>query len=343
MNQTGLKERTAQEKQRKVENLVDLLLKAMFEDGSPEIKTLVGHRFPDDDTWLCLWMAKKFIPKAKDAEITFVNAGQYLLGKENDPAVLYFDTGGGQYDQHGKGFRKSSSANLIAEKLGFSADPGLKPLMEMAMAVDNVEKLPETSLHFVIEGYPRIFQTNGTIDWQTVQGRVFEFFDIIYGQETARNRSRENLSKHAEWTTLPNSIKVASLLWHPECRDAAFEAGAHVVIWTISRGKNHFYTGIQVNRNYPVYLDFTAAALRNRETQRRGINIQQRDLRYVGRGEAEPCWYLHDSKRLILNGSRTWNPTTEEYTSLVPREIVGLVLRTLSTIPREIVSRWNTK
>ena len=347
MNQNELKERVAREEQRKIENLVDLLLKTLFEDDSPEIKTLVGHRFPDDDTWLCLWMAKKFIPKVKDAEIMFVNAGQCLLGKENDPSVLYFDTGGGQYDQHGKGLRKSSSAKLLTEKLELSGDPGLKPLLEMVVKVDNIEPVAKTDIHFLIEGYPRCQQFrkphSNDVEWSKVQERVFEIFDVLYGQETSRIQNLENFKKHgAERTTLPNGIKVAAIFGHPEYRELAFEEGATVVIWTRPKGKNHFFTGIQVNRECNLFLDNVVAALRDQEAKARQTNTENENLRYIGR-KPNDSWYLHDSKRLILNGSHTWEPSEEEYTKLFPRQIVGLVNRVLSTIPPQIVASWNGK
>jgi len=322
--------------------IIDRILEIISDQNTPEIKTLVTHKFTDDDGWLCLWMAKNRIPKAANAKIVFVNAGESLPGSEGDPSILHFDTGKDEYDQHGKGLKRSSSANLLAEKLGFSADPGLKPLMEMATAVDNVEKLPETSLHYLIEGYPRLYN-NGNIDWQKVQERVFELFDIIYDQETARNRNRENFKKYgAERTTLPNEIKVVAIFGHPEYRELAFEGGAAVVIWTKPRGKNHFFTGIQVNRTCNLFLDNVVATLRNQETKTRQIKTGNENLRYIGR-KPNDSWYLHDSKRLILNGSRTWEPTEEEYTKLFPRQIVGLVNRVLSAIPYQIVASWNGK
>jgi len=187
-----------------------------------------------------------------------------------------------------------------------------------------------------------MFQSNGTIDWQQVQKRVFELFDIVYNQATIKARSRENLKKYAEWTTLPNELKITSLLWHPELREAAFETGAAVVVWTQSKGLNKFYTGIQRNRKYPEFrLDKVAATLRYAEAQERRIDVRGKTLLYVGRGKPISNWYLHDSLGLILNGSRSWKPAEDEYTKLQPRQIIGLVHKALSAIPFEIVSKWN--
>lgn len=320
------------------EQLVDLVIRLALEQAAPEVKTLVGHKFPDDDVWLCCWMARRFVPKAKHAQIVFVNAGQTLPNTQGDPSVLHFDTGGGEYDQHGKGLgqTQTSSASILAEKLGLT-DHALKPLLDLAEAVDNIKPLPATSIHFAIEGYPRMFwsRDKGT-DWQKVQERVFEFFEIVYGQEIGRLLSRENLKKYAEWTSLPNGIKIAGILGHPELREAAFEQGATVVVWTQSR-YGGFYTGIQVNRQSTVRLATVAETLRLAEANVRGIDVRGKNLTYLGRAEPVNTWFLHDSLKLILNGSRSWAPKDYEFTKLPVRHIMGLVCQSLAAIPKERV------
>lgn len=342
----GLKKKLIDEE--RTDELVEKLMATLKSSSDVEIKTLVGHRFPDDDVWLCCWIARKFIPQVvNNAQIIFVNAGESLPDAEGDSSVVHFDTGGGKDDQHGKQLKNSSSAHLLTERLGFLEDPGLKPLLELVRMVDNIELLPATSIHFTIEGYPRLPEfkkLDGTIDWQKIQERVFELFEIVYNQETQRVQSRKNLEQYAEWTILPNGIKIASLFWHPELREAAFEERAAVVVWTQSRGKDKFYVGIQRHRKYPfLHLGDVVEMLRFREAKVRGINVEGKNLRYIGRGELVSSWYLHDSLGLILSGSRSWKLEPEEYTKLSPREIAGLVYRALGNIPREVVSRWNNR
>ena len=327
-----------------LEQLVHRLVELIPDEKVAEVKTLVVHRFPDDDCWLCLWQARKFIPKTADAEVVFVNAGERVPGSDGDESVLHFDTGGGEYDQHGRRLQRSCSAAILAEGLGHLEDPGLKPLLEMVTAVDNVEPLPSTSIHYAIEGYPRMLKNpDGTIDWQKVQNRVFELFEIVYTRETRSAQARENLQRHAEWTSLPNGLRVAALLWHPELREAAYEAGAAVVIWTISKGKKGFYVGIQRNRNYPeLRLGIAALHLREAEAETRGINTAGKNLSYVGGGQPIPTWFLHDSSALILSGSRSWKLKEDEFTKLTPRETVMLTHQALSRISRDKVAQWAT-
>jgi len=320
------------------EEAVDKLVEILCGNGSPEIKTLVGHRFPDDDAWLCFWIAKRFIPRAAKAIVTFVSAGGILPGTENDPSVLHFDTGGGEYDQHKTKSWRQSSANILARKLGEKInlkEPALIPLIDLATAVDNVKPLPPTSIHFIIEGYPRLLKKNGSgaINWEEVQRKVFELFDIVYNQEKQRIESREKLKEFARWINLPNGIRIASILEHPEIREAAFEAGATVVIWTQSRGNGRFYTGIQRHRDSEVRLNEIAANLRWAETKERGIDARGKNLQFIGQSEDMPWWYLHDSLALILNGSRSHPLKGNEYTELQAQQIVAITRNALSKLP----------
>jgi len=315
-------------------NLIDLIVKLALEEASPEVKILVTHKFPDDDAWLCIWLAKKFVPKMATASLVFVNSGETLPGSENDPTIVHFDTGRGRNDQHGKGFKRSCSAILVANELGIAENPGLKPLLEMATAVDNIEQLPPTHLHFQIVGYPRLFRNGNGSDWQKVQERVFEAFEIIYDQANQKALNKLNLGKFAEHTILRNGLKITSVLWHPELRDPAFEEGADVVIWTKRKGKGNkgFYTGIPVNRDTPLYLDKVLLALNEAEAKVREVSTLDKEI-----------WYLHDSKKLILNGSRTHELAEDEFTRLFPRQIVGIVHGTLSRIPSGLVSQWKKR
>ncbi len=188
-----------------------------------------------------------------------------------------------------------------------------------------------------------MFESNGGIDWSKVQERVFELFDIIYNQEKGRAQSREDLLKVAKFYDLPNGLRVTAILWEPRLREAAFEAGAAVVVWTQSRGKKGFYVGVQRNRNFlKLRLDGVVAALRAAEAKIRGIDVRGQDLGYVDREGPISNWFLHESRALILSGSRTWKLEKNAYTRLSSGYIVKLVRQALSAIPDNLVSSWTS-
>lgn len=319
-----------------METLNDKIMKLAAEGMAPAVKTLVGHKFPDDDVWLSFWIARKFIPNAAKAEIRFVEAGTCLPGSDNDPTVLHFDTGRGEYDQHGTQFERTCSALILAQKLGVDKDPGLIELLEMVTQVDNTEKMSPTSLHSAIVGYPRHpnYRTQGAIDWEKVQNSVFELFDNVYGQETSRAKARVDLKQFGRCRTLANGLKVCTLFGYPQSRDAAFEDGAAVVIWTTRRKQGKFHVGIQKNSRDPLYVELklteVAAWLRKGEAGLRGIDVDGTDLNYIDRYGPITTWFLHHSLNLILNGSKKWEPKEDEYTQLTPTQIEARVCYILS-------------
>jgi hypothetical protein len=316
------------------ENLVDRIVRLALDQDSPEIRTLVVHNWPDTDAWLCLWVAKKFVRKAEGAEIVFVRSGEILAGSEDDPSVLHFDTGGGKYDQHGKSLPRTSSAVLLAQGLEIHDNPGLKALLELTVMVDNVEEIAPTNIHYIIEGLPRIhLNTDNEPDWTTVQKTVFDMFDIVYGQEASRQKSRDDLEKLAGFYTLPNGLRFTELLGCPRLREAAFERGADVVLWT-ERKKNGFYVGVQVNRRSGVLLSSIAVNLRRAEAAKRGLTLED-DFTFVGQKGTN--WFLHDSLKLILCGSRTHELTGDEFTKLTVQQICQVVGETLEKIPEQVV------
>lgn len=318
------------------EGLLDRIVRIAFEETAPEIHALVVHRFPDDDAWLSTWIARKFIPRAANAQLVFVRSGEKLPGTEDDPHVLHFDTGGGEYDQHNRSLEKTCSAVLLANRLGVQNDPGLTELLKMATDVDNVRKLPPTSIHYAIEGYARLFQKENEVAWEKVQERVFELFNIVYGQEAQRARGKNDLEKFGRWTQHPNGAKVCFLPYHPNTREAAFAAGATVVIWTEAckapfRGRVQI--GIQRSRDHE-YLKLRSVAwsLRKAEALQRTLQLGEQELGAVGE-DSNTHWFLHDSLGFVCNGSRTHPLEREEEFSLLSlNQVLNLVNREVASM-----------
>ena len=304
-----------------------------------KIRFLVVHRRPDTDAWLCLWLACKFIPKAQGAQIVFVNAGTALPGSENDPAALHFDTGGGEFDQHGKDFPRSSSAQLMAARLGLLEDPvvraGISPLIELATKVDNAEPINPTSIHFLAEGYSHHFRHLPFDEKMSlIKERMFEHFDILYNQNSHAQELRREAPKHTSWQTLFNGIKIAIIFGHPEYRNAAFEEGADVVLWTQRRGNKGIDVGIQTGRESPVTLENVAAALRRNEAEARKLHLGFNEiLNYPGLDPAKvPGWFLHESNRFAACGTRTHHLPAEDRTRLSPQEIQQVLCAALENL-----------
>ena len=100
--------------------------------------------------------------------------------------------------------------------------------------------------------------------------------------------------------------------------------------------------GVQRSRHLTGLLSLRGVAvnLRAVEAQLRSIEVRREDLGYTGREGLTSVWFLHQSMGLILNGSRTWKLTEEEYTNIKPSNLALPVCRALSAIPQDQVAKW---
>ena len=324
-----------------MEQLVDELLKKLQEAN--QIEELEFHKRPDDDCFLSNYIIAKKYSELRKAKIILTNAGR-KSSEESNPSRVSMDIGGGPYDHHVKGFGRKTSADLVAERLGLLNDPGLQPLLAMVRKVDNAEKLFEDSIHFVIEGLPRKYHKNGDVDWTQVRDKTFELFDSVYDQTVLKAQSARDLKEYAIWVSLSNRIKICKILWHPELRDAAFDAGASVVFWTKARGKNTFWANLSTNRELSNFrLNRVSEELKKAEAKKRGISTDGLNLLFPGQTPPIPGWYLGNNGRFLMCGSRTNPISNEECTKLTPSEIEGIIEKTLSFIPKQIVDSWGKK
>lgn len=300
------------------------LEKSMF----ASVSCVVVHENPDDDALVCLYLLSKLASEQWDTtKVVTVPSGEKMPGSEGDPTVVHLDTGGGPFDQHGKGLKRGSSASLMGHLLGITDNPAYANLIEMSVKVDNAEAIPPTDLHFIIEGL-RYRYRSGEFDLSTLIVRAFELFDMLSAQGVNHAKSEQGLKAVAQWHETPKG-KVCFLSGRPNLRDAAFKEGAAVVVWTKVTG-GHRNVGVQVHRDRQndLFLWAVAEALRKAERHSRGLNGYAKDLKYPGtRPEIDPSWYYHEKGTLILNGSQS-HPLTDD---TVSRLGTGRIVRTVVT------------
>lgn len=307
----------------------------------------VTHHYPDTDAYAGLWAAVRFLAEAngRPYEISFVRAGENLAEGEGEGyEVVTFDTGGGKLDQHGKLFDRISSFRLFCAEYGLKEDPGIKPILELTVATDNVEEIDPTSIHYVLKGLAFDYKDPATklIDWQACLNFAFKMFDIICSQAREQAKSSEDFKRLGKMTTLDNGIKLATIWHHPRLRQAAFDAGADVVMWTQDlkgERKGSFYPGIQVHRKSSVTLEEVIGGLRLAEAEKRGISGAGQDVFAVGNNKFFAGWFLHDSKRLVACGTRGHELELDECTKLSEFEVLNILKRRLGKIRSKDVRR----
>lgn len=292
----------------------------------------VTHLQPDTDALLCIWAAQRFIAKPEDErDFAFVASGENLPAEEAEGyTVLTMDTGRGELDQHEKNLERSSSFVLLCEKYGLVNDYAMQPLIELSRATDNVEKVDFTSIHFVLKGLWYYYRDpkSKEVDWSAVVNSAFTILDVLYNQASSREAAHKMFEKVGKVEDLPSGNKISVLMGQPRLRDAAFEAGAQIVLFThmVDKKNGTFGVCIQVNkRRFKANLAPLMTGLRALEASKRGVAIDGRtDLGSTGAMPEFGGWYFHDSGNLILCGSRTHQLQEGEHTKLSVDELLSV-------------------
>jgi hypothetical protein len=317
----------------------------IIDDGAGLEKILwafVVHQRPDTDALACLWAANKFIGGGDDELFRnfFIESSSVLDPEDlaRFDNVLYMDVGGGDCDQHGRGLKNASSFQLLLEKFGLlEMHPGLKPILDLTIASDNVHEIDATSIHYILKGMPSYLKDEkGQTDWNAVVSQAFMLFDILYSH-TRQCRSSEleyrELSRKLDIEhVLRNGYGIAELQWKPGLREAAYKKGADVVFWT-THHKKYFEVGIQVNRFSDATLRGCVRALRLAEASARRITLTEEELSEIGLPERMTTWFMHDSLKLIVAGSRSRHLEGDEHTKLKPHQILTIIKNEIGKLP----------
>lgn len=301
---------------------------------------LVTHQCPDTDAFCCLWAARRFIvPEDAECRIVFIESSTRLdpedeIGHE----VIYMDVGGGPCDQHGKQLKRESSFGLLIEHYGLAKDEALewclKPILEMTRATDNAERVHPMSVHNIFKGLRNFIREGDETDWSGVCDAAFMMLDILYEQQRGRLKSFMKYEKVGRPRRLRNGIVLSDLAREPGLREAAWNTGVDVVIWTPYRGRR-LEVGIAVGRgSRAVVLDAVVRNLRLLEARKRGINTDGQDLATIGTLDSLPTWFYHDSRKLILAGSRSHRLQGDEFTQLTRNDIRNAVVAGLESLKR---------
>lgn len=310
---------------------------------------IVFHDNPDTDAYACIWAAQRFVvPGGDECMFESVPAGESLPPDEREGYnVLTVDTGGGSDDQHGKELEGSSSFKLFLENHRLANDPGFSLISDLTVMADNVKKMDLTSVHYVLRGLRHRFtnRATGETDWESAFTIAFAMFDILYSQTHMRLHSRRLWEKFGgadKFETLPNGLKIANVMFQPNLREEAFNAGADVVLWfgrpADEKLKDRFYPAIQVHRDLPLKLYRVIESIRRAEADKRGIDLRgrQKELCAFGTNHSFGNWFFHDSGRFIGCGTRSHELIDsnggDAFTTLSPTRIYKTVVDSLKTI-----------
>ncbi|MEA3355073.1 MAG: hypothetical protein U9Q63_01140 [Patescibacteria group bacterium] len=109
-------------------------------------KTIVTHMFPDLDAIASCWLLKKFDSEFNQAEVKFVPAGMTFENKtvDSDPNIVHVDTGLGRFDHHQLDSRVCAAGLVFNylkcnKKVALKYQSALERLVEIITQIDHFE------------------------------------------------------------------------------------------------------------------------------------------------------------------------------------------------------------
>lgn len=257
------------------------------------MKKIVTHINPDLDAVTAVWLIKRFLPGWEEAEIDFCEAQSTIDGKpvDSNPDILHVDVGMGKLDHHQteeitsatklcfdylKQQRKGQSLKELDEK-------ALVQIIEVVTEADNARDLnwPETEtsrydfyLNSIIAGIRGMAGSDEEAMTFGLKG-----MDAVFHQIKKSIDAREELKK---------GVKFESQ-WG---KGIAIETGNDNVLWEGEKKgfclvvrKDPETGGVRIYARYDTKVDLTKAYNKFKKM------------------DPDSDWYLHQSKKLLLNMS----------------------------------------
>jgi len=274
-------------------------------------KVIVTHINPDLDAMTAVWLLRRFGPEFKDAVVKFVYAGSTYEEKpvDSDNNVVHVDTGWGRFDHHQTGERTCAS-QLILGWLKLE-DEALKRMIEVVTEVD----FEAADLRYPDEGADRY-------------AILFNERKIISGWQ---RRYQGQSDKHLEW----GMVVLDGVYENLKAKIAAQgvidnEGVAFETRWGKGLGAVTNVFGFMPLAQTQGFAVVVTKDPKKGHVRIHGLNQEgKEDIDLTSTAEKlkakdpQATWFLHASKKLLLNGS-TVNPNMVP-TSLGLNEVVEVL------------------
>ncbi len=262
--------------------------------------TIVTHHVPDLDAVASVWLLKRFLPNWQDAQVQFVPAGETWGGQlvDSDPNLLHVDTGFGILDHHQTNDYTCAAKKTYAyiqKKINAGnqdkswSNEALERMIEVVNFHDHFLEatLPDARADYQLFAGIAIFDGLKSLYPQEDAKIVevgFIILDAIYKNFQERIWAEEILEKEGIYFETPWGKGVAFESINDAVMKLAQKSGYIVVV-----RKDPKKGYVRIKGLPQTEVDFTSAYLK---------------LQHLDQGAT---WYLHASKKILLNGS-THNP-----------------------------------
>ena len=282
-------------------------------------KIIVTHMNPDLDVIASVWLLKRFgSPEWQEAEVKFVPAGKTYKDEKADsnPDIFHVDVGLGKLDHHQTGDENLCGATLVFDylaenDLSLKNDEALKRLVEVVRDIDWA-------------GYLRFPQPDHD-RWS------FFFFEegIISGWQ---RKYRHKSDDHMEWGLivldgvygdLQSKVEAEAVL-----KDKSIEFKTRWGKGVGAETEAFGFKSVALSKGYPIVVTKNSKSGSIRISGFEFGKIKPKvDLTEVWEilkhKDPNATWFLHSSKKLLLNGSRA-NPDMIP-TSLSLKEVMEVL------------------
>lgn len=275
------------------------------------MKTIVTHLNPDQDAIFSVWLVKRFFPGWQNAEVKFVPASETLnhLPPDENPDIIHVDTGLGKFDHHHTG-DKTICAGVLVLRAVKNPHSALLRIAEIIRAVDHAleRSWPDPThdryeffLESILDGLKSFpVKEKGDAKSQMVLSFGLTAFDGIFAVMKEKVDAQDLIDSGTKFAS-PWGQGIAMLTGNDTAHRLAERQGyAVVAVKDPKKGNVRVYAHPESKD-----ADLTFA------------------YEQVTRKDPNSDWFLHASKKMLLNGSRA-NPKMRP-TKLSLTEIINIL------------------
>lgn len=252
------------------------------------MKTIVAHIGPDLDAITAIWLVKKYFPGWEEAALAFVPAGKTLkdMPPDDNPEVIHVDTGFGKFDHH------QSDADTCASQLVYEE---ITKTRGEDGALDRL-----TNIINEIDHFREVFFPEPTSDiWDVSIISAIDGWRLLYSEDPLKIVALGMDALDGIYKTFQNKIWAEK-----EIKEKAimFETKWGKAFGIETTNDEVVHLGQKMGYSLVVRKDPTKGYLRIKALPKDEIDLTGL-YGILSKSEPSATWFLHASKKMILNGS----------------------------------------
>lgn len=278
------------------------------------MKTIVTHFSPDVDAVTSVWLLKRFLPGWDEAEVVFVPAGKTLNEEivDSNPDILHVDTGLGMLDHH----QVDDDSCAARRTLDYIKDQRSKN-KEQKLEDEPLERLVEVVNE--IDHFREVYFPNPTSDYYDFGlVSILDGLKLLYPDDHKKILEMGVAAMDGIYKSFQNKVWAEKELEEgiPFKTKWGKGIGVETVNDEVVRLAQKFGFVLAVRK------DPKKDYVRIKALPDSKVDLKECYNRYK-KLDPEATWYLHASRKMILNGSMK-NPETKP-TKLTLREIIEVL------------------